>query len=114
MLTFKEMEHHDDFDTEVICWVDVSGVPEEFIQEAKEIAGKTYSDDRFGICLLYDKSKKEFAAIEDQPGSTLYYIDENGDKHWLYYQLSEAEIATMAVKIGDIGDNMCSATPAGV
>lgn len=102
MLKFNGLEHHDDFDDEIICWVDVSGVPERFVREAEDIDGENYSSDCFGVCLLYDKDKKAFTAIEDRPGAQLYYIDNDGDKHWLSYPLNETEIRSIAQKVKPI------------
>ena len=47
MLNYKALEHSDDFGTEVICWVEVAGVPERFVDEAKRIDGENYSSDPF-------------------------------------------------------------------
>lgn len=37
MLNYKALDHSDDFGTEVICWVEVTGVPEKLVEEAKRI-----------------------------------------------------------------------------
>ena len=55
MLNYKALEHSDDFGTEVICWVEVAGVPERFVDEAKRIDGENYSMDCFGVCIQYDR-----------------------------------------------------------
>ena len=71
-MTFKELEHSDKFnDEESIYWVDVSGVPERFVNEAKRIDGSDYSGECFGVCIQHDRKTGEFAAIEDSPGYSL-------------------------------------------
>ena len=71
-MTFKELEHSDKFnDAESIYWVDVSGVPERFVNEAKRIDGSDYSGECFGVCIQHDRKTGEFAAIEDSPGYSL-------------------------------------------
>ncbi len=97
MLKYKGL-YYDDFDTEVVCWLDVSGVPEKFIHEAKQADGDNYSSGCFGVCLLYDKGRKEFTVAGDKTGHDLYYVDNNGDKQWFPYQLSEIEIGLLAQK----------------
>ena len=85
------MEHYDKFwDDEYICWVEVKDIPQKFIKQAKQIDGDNYSEDCFGICV----SKGEddgWCVCQDAPGCELYYIDIDGEKHWMKYVLSEAE-----------------------
>ena len=71
-MAFKELEHSDKFnDAESIYWVDVSGVTERFVNEAKRIDGSDYSGECFGVCIQHDRKTGEFAAIEDSPGYSL-------------------------------------------
>ncbi|MCI8914968.1 MAG: hypothetical protein HFF38_12830 [Lawsonibacter sp.] len=99
-MTFKELEHSDKFnDEESIYWVDVSGVPERFVNEAKRIDGSDYSGECFGVCIQHDRKTGEFAAIEDSPGHSLYYVDNLGYKHWLDYRLSGQELEKIVSKI---------------
>lgn len=99
-MTFKELEHSDKFnDTESIYWVDVSGVPERFVNEAKRIDGSDYSGECFGVCIQHDRKTGDFAAIEDSPGHSLHYVDNLGYKHWLDYRLSEQELEKIVSKI---------------
>lgn len=100
MIFYKDLEHFDKFnDTESVFWVDVSGVPEKFVSEAKGIDGANYSDDCFGVCIQHDMKTGEFAAIEDDPGHNLYYVDNLGEKHWFDYSLSEQELEQIVRKI---------------
>ena len=76
MLNYKALEHSDDFGTEVICWVEVAGVPERFVDEAKRIDGENYSSDCFGVCIQYDRDKGfkcDVAGNDKRYGFHLYY-----------------------------------------
>lgn len=99
MLNYKALDHSDDFGTEVICWVEVTGVPERFVDEAKRIDGENYSSDGFGVCIQYDRDNEEYFAVEDEPGCNLYYIDNKGDKHWLPYEVNEQEVELLSQNI---------------
>lgn len=98
-MTFKGVEDFDDLDTESIYWVDVSGIPERFVNEAKKIDGADYSGGCFGVCILHDRKTGEFNAIEDSPGHSLYYVDNLGYKHWFDYRLSGQELEKIVSKI---------------
>ncbi len=65
MLSYKALDHNDDFGAEVICWVEVTGVPERFADEAKRIDGESYSSGGFGVCIQYDRGDEEYFAVED-------------------------------------------------
>ena len=98
-MTFKGVEDFDDLDTESIYWVAVSGVPERFVNEAERIDGSNYSGECFGVCIQHDRETGKFAAIEDNPGQNIYYVDNLGEKHWFDYSLSEQELEQIASKI---------------
>lgn len=83
------MEHYDVFDDEYICWVCVQDVPRKFIKEAKRIDKENYLEDCFGICV--GKDEDGWYVCQDAQECELYYIDNNGDKHWMAYLLSESE-----------------------
>lgn len=99
MLNYKALEHSDDFGTEVVCWTEVTGVPERFVEEAKKIDGVDYTSDGFGVCIQYDKDSEEYYAVEDKPGCNLYYVDNKGDKHWFPYEVSEQEVELLSQSI---------------
>lgn len=99
MLNYKALEHSDDFGTEVVCWVEVTGVPDKFVEVAKLIDGGNYIGDGFGVCIQYDKDTGEFVAVEDAPGCNLYYVDNNGDKHWFHYEVNEQEVELLSQNI---------------
>lgn len=84
-----DMEHYDKFDGDYVCWVCVQDISDEFIQKAKEIDGENYLPTCFGICV--GKDEDGWYVCQDAPGCELYYIDNDGEKHWMEYVLSEAE-----------------------
>lgn len=99
MLNYKALEHIDDFETELICWVEVTGIPERYADEAKQIDGENYSSDGFGVCIQYDRDNEKYFAVEDKPGCDLYYVDNKGDKHWFPYEVNEQEVELLAQNI---------------
>ena len=89
-MKITQIEHVDNFGMgELVFWIDVTDVPKQLVEQAKMIDGENYSNDCFGICA--GANDGEFYICEDSPDSELYYVDNNGDKHWLGYVLSEAE-----------------------
>lgn len=84
------IEHVDDFNTdEHVFWLEVDDVPEEFIREAKEIDGDEFLETCFGICVV--NSESEWFVCEDNVDCELFYINNDGDKCWLAYKLTEDE-----------------------
>lgn len=93
-MKIKGMEHVDNFGLlENTCWLAVDDVPECFIKEAKKIDGENYSENCFGICVI--QTEDGWFVCEDSPNCELFYIDNDGDKHWMEYSLTndEANIA---------------------
>lgn len=88
-MKIKRLEHYDKFDTnEYIFWLCIKNVPRKFVKQAKVIDGKNYNKDCFGVCVVYDG---EWSVCIDNLNSELYYIDNNGNKHWLKYILNFKE-----------------------
>ena len=88
----KCIEHIDDFGiNENVCWVEVTDIPKEFVEEAKAIDKENYNEGCFGICVGQDEDG--WYISEDEPGSELFYIDNDGDKHWMKYILTKTEEA---------------------
>lgn len=89
-MKIKDIEHIDDFGMgELVFWIEVTDVPKQLVKQAKMIDQENYSDDCFGICA--GSNDGEYYICEDSSTSELYYVDNNGDKHWLEYILSDAE-----------------------
>ena len=86
----KCIEHVDDFGiNENVCWIEVNDVESRFIEEAKTIDKDNYCEGCFGICVGHNED--EWYISEDEPGSELFYIDNDGDKHWMNYKLTDTE-----------------------
>lgn len=83
------MEHYDEFDSAVVCWLEVKDVSDDFKQLAKQIDRENYSEDCFGICVGCDEDG--WYICQDAPSCELFYIDNNGEKHWMDYVLTEEE-----------------------
>ena len=91
-MKIQSIEHIDDFGMhECLCWTVVDGVPTQFIEEAKAIDGDNYCEACFGICVGSDEDG--WFVNQDDINCELYYIDNNGDKHWMNYKLTEQEEA---------------------
>ena len=99
MLNYRALEHSDNFGTKAVCFVEVAGVPERFVEEAKKIDGDNYSSDGFGVCIQYDRDSGEYFAVEDEPGNNLYYTDNIGKKHWFPYEVNEQEVELLSQNI---------------
>lgn len=86
-MQFNGIEHFDLFDDVTIFWAEISDLPEAIQNKARKIDGGEYRADCFGMCAAYDLTTKEFAIVTDTDPSTgdysnIYYVDDNGDKHW--------------------------------
>ena len=88
-MKIKAMEHYDEFGSEVVCWLEVEDVLGFFKHLAKQIDQENYSEDCFGICVGCDEDG--WYVCQDAPGCELFYIDNEGDKHWMSYVLTEDE-----------------------
>jgi len=86
-MKIKCVEHADYFGlNEVICWAEVVGVPDEYVEKAKLLDGENYHEGCFGICV--GKDDDGWYICEGEPGCYLFYIDNDGDKHWMNYKLT--------------------------
>lgn len=88
-MKIRTMEHYDEFDGAVVCWLEVEEVESYFKHLAKEIDGENYSEDCFGICVGCDEDG--WYVCQDSPHCELFYVDNDGDKHWMPYILTEVE-----------------------
>lgn len=96
-MNIKEIEHMDNFgEGEYVFWLEVKDVPEKFIEKAKRIDKENFLEDCFGICITC--SENEWNVCQGDIDCELYYIDNNGDKNWMEYILTEEE-RTDAIKI---------------
>lgn len=84
------IEHVDDFnEKEHIFWLEVDNVPKEFIERAKSIDREEFLETCFGICVMCNGD--DWCVCADGPNCELFYIDNEGEKHWMEYKLTEFE-----------------------
>lgn len=89
-MKFKCIEHMDEFGpNERTFWVEVEDIPRELIEEAKIIDGENFDMSCFGICVI--QTGNDWFVCMDEPGSEVFYIDNDGEKHWLQYATSKEE-----------------------
>ena len=92
-MKFVQIEHFDDMDEVITFWVDVSDVSLSNQKIARKIDGKEYRPECFGICAGYHVERKEYYLVYDTEAGGrdyVYYIDINGDKHWLPAKITRA------------------------
>lgn len=92
MITFKEIEHFDNFGDSVIFWCVAGDVPKKYINQAMKIDNGNYSSDCFGACVIFDAEGFHFC--QDEVDCELYYVDNDGDKHWFKKVFTENEAKT--------------------
>lgn len=84
------IEHVDEFGpNERTFWLEVEDIPRELIEEAKAIDGENFDISCFGICVIQTGSS--WFVCMDEPGRDMFYIDNDGNKHWLQYIVSTEE-----------------------
>jgi hypothetical protein len=83
------MEHYDEFDSAVVCWLEVEDVSDYLKCLGKEIDRENYLESCFGICVGCDEDG--WYVCQDAPSCELFYIDNDGEKHWMPYVLTEDE-----------------------
>jgi hypothetical protein len=84
------IEHVDHFsENEHVFWIEVDDIPKEFINKAKEIDKDEFLESCFGICVICTDTS--WSICEDKPGHQLFYIDNDGNKHWMLYELTVEE-----------------------
>lgn len=92
-MRIKKIEHYDDFDDCIIFWLEVEEVDNKYKELAKEIDKENYLDNCFGICINYDTEEKDFTVVSDYyADEQLYYIDNDGNKHWFEYIVDNSVI----------------------
>jgi len=94
-MKFKQIENIDDFGGDKVFTLGVSDVDNKFIQIAKEEDGEDYDENCFGVWVNYDSDKNEYYICEDSVDSNLFYVNNDGDKIWMPYILSDEETNEM-------------------
>lgn len=96
-MKFNGIEHFDRFEDEIVYWAEISDVPDVIQREAQRIDGTAYNPGCFGLCVCYEMATGKFALITDTEPPTggdrsIYYIDNDGSKHWYKADLSPSFI----------------------
>lgn len=94
-MKLKQVEHYDVFGDEITFWLEVSDMTQAIQDKAREIDGENFSPDCFGICVGYEAESGEFSLSTDGRDWTgaacnVYYIDNDGDKHWFHADMTQA------------------------
>ena len=92
MISSYGIEHWDNFGDSIIFWCVAGDVPKKYIDKAVQIDKENYSSDCFGACVIFDVDG--FHMCQDSPDCELYYIDNDGDKHWFEKVFTDEEAKT--------------------
>lgn len=76
------IEHVDDFDDEIVVYLQLSDPNENLEKQAREIDGENYLPNCFGICYVKNIEDEEMFSITEF-NDDIYYIDNDGEKHYL-------------------------------
>ena len=92
MISFNGVEHYDNFGDSVIFWCIAGDVPKKYIDKAVHIDKENYSSDCFGACVIFDA--EGFHMCQDLIDCELYYVDNDGEKHWMNKVFTDKEAKT--------------------
>ena len=91
-MKFSGIEHFDHFPDETIFWAEFADPPAELRDKAALLDGDNYCETCFGVFADFDAKAQQFDLIADMDGDeahTVYYIDNDGDKHWFACEIPE-------------------------
>ena len=94
-MKFKNIENIDDFGGDKVFTLTVKDVDDRFIQMAKAEDGENYDDGCFGIWVNYDAYANEYYVCQDSIDCELFYVNNDGDKIWMPYILTNEEATEM-------------------
>ena len=105
-IKFDGIEHLDEYVDAVIFWIDVSDLPPAIQQQAKQYDLEQYNEKGFGVCIHYGIEEMGFNIVTDTDFDTgesrnVFYIDNDGDKHWLRADIPDEFIAEMLAECRD-------------
>lgn len=89
-MKIEEIDNCDDLDDIKVFAILVTDVPSKYVAQAKKIDGKYYKEDCFGIEISYHADEDKYV-ISSEYDKQLYYVDFNGNWHWLDYTFTQAE-----------------------
>lgn len=91
-MKFNGIESLDHYQDATIFWSGLSDPPADLKKEAIIIDGKDYRETCFGMCVIFDAETQKFDFVVDMDrdkACNVYYIDNNGDKHWFACEIPE-------------------------
>jgi hypothetical protein len=94
-MKFKKIENIDDFGGDKVFTLAVDNVDSKFVQMAKAEDGEDYDEGCFGVWVNYDAGKNEYYICQDSVDSELFYVNNDGDKIWMPYILTDEEVNEM-------------------
>ena len=94
-MKFKNIENIDDFGGDKVFTLTVCNVGSKFIQIAKAEDGEEYDENCFGVWVNYDSNENKYYVCQDSICCELFYVNNNGDKIWMPYVLTDEEAKEM-------------------
>lgn len=70
-------------------------LPSTIVEKAKQIDGENFEPDCFGFCFSYHLQTNTYTILKKN-GKAVYYLDENGDLHYMDYEIPD-KIKTSAI-----------------
>lgn len=70
----------------VTFWIMLRHLPQPYVAQALEYDPLHYADDCFGFAYTYSAKNHQYR-VEQKDNKELYYLDENGDRHYMDYQI---------------------------
>ena len=86
---------------EVSFWMMVKNLPEMVVAIAKNIDKENYAPDCFGFQYNYGILNKNYY-IKKENGLSLYYLDNEGEKHYIEYEIPDNLIKSAIKKCNKI------------
>lgn len=93
-LTFRFTGWSDKWDTDCYtAFLVADNVPEEIVQQAKDIDGDSYCKSCFNVEVIFEEGEFHIGSGATDNGnfSELFYVDEDGGWCFMDYELSESE-----------------------
>lgn len=72
----------------IIFEMAMDNMPEKYVEQAKKIDGEAYAEECFAFQFRFSIGTNRFF-VNEVGGKEAYYIDENGDKHYLDYKIPQ-------------------------
>lgn len=92
-MKFKGIEAVDTYGNLIVYWADLLDMPEAVQNRARKIDGEGRKGQRFGVCVGYNFTEKEFFIFTDKNpvppayDGNVYYFDADNDFHWLQVEI---------------------------